>query len=162
KTLKRGAPLEAAQEVFRGKETDVGVTPYALFDPQSGRRVVVLNRAISFFESETYALTPAGVVKLPLPLKATVRGLIGGGLVFTIEQAWPPAAGGTTWPQGALLVEDLDELERGGSSSVRVLMAPGPRESIEQVATSKDRILVAAYENVKGRALIFSRGPDGQ
>jgi prolyl oligopeptidase len=161
KTLKRGAALDQAQEVFRGQPTDVGVTPYVLFDPETGRRAAMLTRSISFFESETYALTPAGVAKLPLPLKSTVQGLTGGELLFTLEEAWTPKAGGPTFPQGALVAARLDELENGGTSSAQVLLAPGPRESIEQVAISKSRVLVAAYENVKGRAVIFARGPDG-
>jgi prolyl oligopeptidase len=155
KTLKRGQPLDAAQEVFRGKATDVGVSPYELFDGQSGRRAVMINRAVTFFEAETYAFTPSGVVKLPLPLKSTVQGLVGGQLIFTLEQAW------NGFPQGALVAADLAELIKGGASSAKVLMAPGPRESIEQTAVSRSRVLVAAYENVKGRALIFTRTADG-
>ena len=162
KTLRRGQGLDAAIEVFRGEAKDVGVSPYSLTDPATGRRAVMLNRAISFFEAEIYAVTPSGVKKLPLPLKSTVQGLLGGELVFTLEQAWTPETGGPTYPQGALVAADLDELEAGGAKSATVLFAPGPRESIEQVAISKSRVLVAAYENVKGRALVFARGKDGK
>ena len=162
KTLKRGQSLDAAVEVYRGEDKDVGVSPYSLTDPATGRRAVMLNRAISFFEAEIYVVTPAGVKKLPLPLKSTVQGLLGGELVFTLEQAWTPEAGGPTYPQGALVAADLDELQAGGARSATVLFAPGPRESIEQVAISKSRVLVAAYENVKGRALVFARGKDGK
>ncbi|HEX4097080.1 MAG TPA: prolyl oligopeptidase family serine peptidase, partial [Caulobacteraceae bacterium] len=49
----------------------------------------------------------------------------------------------------------------GDASSATVIMAPGPRESIEEVAIAKDRVVVAAYENVKGRALVFQRKSDG-
>ena len=162
KTLRRGQPLEAAVEVYRGEAKDVGVSPYSLTDPATGRRAVMINRAISFFEAEIYAVTPSGVKKLPLPLKSTVQGLIGGELVFTLEQTWTPDAGGPTYPQGALVAADLDELVAGGARNATVLFAPGPRESIEQVAISKSRVLVAAYENVKGRALVFARGKDGK
>ena len=89
-----------------------------------------LPRAISFFEAEIYAVIPSGVKKLPLPLKSTVQGLIGGELVFTLEQTWTPDAGGPTYPQGALVAADLDELVAGGARSATVLFAPGPRESI--------------------------------
>jgi prolyl oligopeptidase len=162
KTLGRGQPLDGAKEVFRGQESDVGVTPFGLFDATTGKRAVIINRAVSFFEAEIYALQPSGVVKLPLPLKSTVRGLNNGVLIFTIEQDWTPAAGGPTFPQGALMAADLAGLERGQTSSAAVLYAPGPRESIEQVALSKSRVLVAAYQNVKGRALVFARSGDGK
>ncbi|HEX4098848.1 MAG TPA: prolyl oligopeptidase family serine peptidase, partial [Caulobacteraceae bacterium] len=161
KLLKRGQPLDAAQEVFRGNSKDVEVAPLSVYDAQTGQRVVMINRGISFFESETYVLTPKGVVKLPLPLKTTVQGLNGGQLLFTVQQDWTPQPGGKTIGQGALVAADLNELERGGTSSATVIMAPGPRESIEEVALAKDRVVVAAYENVKGRALVFRRQPDG-
>jgi prolyl oligopeptidase len=161
KTLARGQPLDEAKEVFRGKPTDVGVSPFSLYDAATGRRAVMINRAISFFEAETYAVSPSGVVKLPLPLKSTVKGLNGGQLIFTLEQDWTPASGGKSLPQGALVAADLQSLEHGDASGAIVLFAPGPRESIEQVAVSKSRVLVAAYENVKGRAVVFSRGADG-
>ena len=161
KLLNRGQPLEAAQEVFRGTAKDVGVTPYTIFDAQTGRRVVLITRSVSFFESETYVLTPSGAVKLPLPLKATVQGLNGGQLLFTLQQDWTPAPGGRAIGQGALVAADFDELAHGGTGSLAVLMTPGPRESIEEVGISKDRVVVAAYENVKGRAVVFHRGADG-
>jgi prolyl oligopeptidase len=155
KTLKRGQPLADAHEVFRGKPTDVGVSPYALYDGSTGMRAVMINRAVTFFEAETYALTPSGPVKLPLPPKSTVQGLVGGQLIFTLEQAWS-TPGGRSFPQGALMAAGLAELEKGGTSSAVVMMAPDPRQSIEQVAVSRSRVLVAAYENVKGQALVFT------
>jgi prolyl oligopeptidase len=160
KTLSRGQPVDAAKEVFRGKATDVGVSAYDLYDGKTHARQVMLVRNVTFFESETYALTPQGFVKLPLPPKSTVQGLVGGKLIFTLEQAWAPQPG-QGFPQGALMAADLGELIKGGSASAVVLMAPGPRESIEQVATSKSRVLVAAYENVKGRGLVFSPAANG-
>ena len=161
KLLKRSQPLEAAQEVFRGMPKDVQVSPSSLFDAQTGRRVTLITRALSFFETETYVLTPNGTVKLPLPLKASVQGLNGGQLLFTLQQDWIPAPGGRTIGQGSLVAADFDELVHGNTRSLAVLMTPGPRESIEEVGISKDRVVVAAYENVKGRAMVFRRGADG-
>ena len=161
KLLKRGQPLDQAQEVFRGTAKDVSVAPSSLDDAQTGRHVVLITRAVSFFETETYLLAPSGVVRLPLPLKSSVQGLNGGQLLFTLQQDWTPEPGGRTIGKGSLVAADLDELAHGGLRSLAVLMTPGPRESIEEIGIAKDRIVVAAYENVKGRALVFRRGPDG-
>ena len=161
KLLKRGQPLDAAQEVFRGTAKDVSTAPSALYDAQTGRHVVLITRAVSFFETETYLLAPTGVVKLPLPLKSSVQGLNGGQLLFTLQQDWTPEPGGRTIGKGSLVAADLDELAHGGLRSLAVLMTPGPRESIEEIGIAKDRVVVAAYENVKGRALVFRRGADG-
>ena len=161
KLLKRGQPLDQAQEVFRGTAKDVSTAPSTLYDVQTGRQVVLITRAVSFFETEVNLLTADGVVKLPLPLKATVQGLNGGQLLFTLQQDWTPEPGGRTIGQGSLVAGDLDELARGRTGSLAVLMTPGPRESIEEIGIAKDRVVVAAYENVKGRALVFHRGADG-
>ena len=115
KLVKRGQPLEAAQEVFRGTPKDVQVSPSTLYDAQTGRKAVLITRAVSFFETETYLLTAQGTVKLPLPLKSTVQGLNGGHMLFTLQQDWTPEPGGRTISKGSLVAADLDELARGGT-----------------------------------------------
>ena len=101
--------------MFRGKPVDVGVSPYSLYDPQTGQRAVLIHRSISFFESEDYVLTPTGVVKLPLPLKSSIAGLNGGQLLFTLKQDWAPKPGGKAIPKGSLVAADFAELQRGGT-----------------------------------------------
>src|SRR5206468_12430778 len=44
---------------------------------------------------------------------------------------------------------------------IDTLVAPGPRQSIEQVALTKSRVVVALYDNVKGGLVTFAPGPDG-
>src|SRR5206468_4279426 len=43
---------------------------------------------------------------------------------------------------------------------IDTLIAPGPRQSIEQVALTKTRVVVALYDNVKGGLVTFAPGPD--
>ncbi len=161
KTLTRGQSPGQAVEVFRGEPTDVAASPFSLFDPATGRTQAMLQQAVSFFESETYALTDGGPRKLPLPLKSSIQGLLDGQLIFTLEEAWTPEAGGPTYPQGALMAADFDAMARGEVTGETVIFAPGPRESIESVGVSKTRVVVAAYENVRGRALVFTPAADG-
>ena len=160
KRLGRGQALDAARELFRGKADDVGVSPFDLYDPQTRRLQPMLSRALTTFEAETYAVDGERVSKLPLPLKHTVRGLLGGRLIFTIEQAWSPG-GGPAYPQGALMAADLEGLKAGRAVGAQVIYAPGPRESIEDVSVARSRVVVAAYENVRGRAFTFRLQPDG-
>src|SRR6185312_16144698 len=57
KRLKRGEPLSAAVEVFRGGAQDggYGVTPYVLRDAQN-RTLSVIDRPLDTFRSETYII----------------------------------------------------------------------------------------------------------
>jgi prolyl oligopeptidase len=160
KLVRRGQPLAEARELLRGRPEDVQVSPYSLYDPATGRAEVLIARAVSFFETETYALEGGAAVRLPLPLKHTVQGLLGGRLLVTLQQDWTPVPGGPTFPSGALVAADFAAL-KSGRAEVEAVYAPGPRESIESVGVSRSRVLVAAYENVRGRALVFTPQADG-
>ena len=158
KTLRRGQGLDAATEVFRGEPMDVSVDPAVLHDGQ-GHKAVLIIRAVSFFESKVYLLAPRGLIPLPLPLKSSVEGLIDGQLIVSLKQDWSPAAGAARLPQGALIALDLKAVEEGGPPRVALLIAPGARQSIEQVAVTKSRVVAALYDNVRGGLVTFA--PDG-
>ena len=159
KRLKRGQPLSAAVEVYRGKPADVSVEVGSLADAQ-GREVVVLHRGISFFESEVDLLTPAGVKKLNLPLKASVDALYDGQLIVKLNQDW--TADGHPFAQGTLVSIDLAQaIARPDALSPTVIFAPTPRQSVESVATTKTGLLVTSLDNVRGRAAVFTRAHDG-
>src|SRR5580692_209071 len=62
KLLKRGQSLDQATEVYRGKPDDVLVAPSVLHDAD-GDTLTLITRAKDFYHSETYQLTPKGVVR---------------------------------------------------------------------------------------------------
>jgi prolyl oligopeptidase len=160
KTLKRGQSLDRAAEVFRGQATDVSVDPAVLHDGQ-GHIAVLIVQAVSFFETKVYLLTPRGVVPVPLPLKTSIEGLVDGQLIVSLKQDWPVGSPSTTFAQGALISLDLKSLEEGRAPSVALLMAPGPRQSIEQVTVTRSRVVAAVYDNVRGGLVSFARRGDG-
>ncbi len=141
----RGAPLASATEVMRGQAADVGVFAGALEDTD-GRRLPIAVEADTFFESTNWRLDGAQPQRINLPRKATIQGLYRGNLVFTLEEAWRGL------PQGALVAYPLEDT---GAEAPRasVLFAPNERQSIESVAITSDAILVAGFENVRGRIL---------
>ncbi len=157
KTLKRGQPLDQAQEVFRGEVGDVAVDPVVLRDVQ-GHEVVLIVRATSFFETEITEITAAGPRRLTLPLKTKVHGLLNGVLVFSVEQDW--RFGGQDYKAGSLLAFTPNELAHEGraSGTGHLVLAPSPRESIEQVAVTANRIVAVVYDNVRGRLIAFEPG----
>lgn len=160
KRLTRGQPLEQAVEVFRGKPQDVTVDTTALRDPGGRLRGVLITRGLSFFETEHYLLEGDRAVRLPLPLKASMKGFIDGQLLFTLEEPWSQA--GETFETAALISLDVDALKRDPATAKATLIRqPGPRESIEQVAGTRNRLLVAAFENVRGALYGYEHGPGG-
>ena len=149
KKWKRGTKLEDAVEIYRGTKTDVSADASTWTDADGVVQAVVFTRYPSFFETEFYLSTDKGPVRLPFPLKSSVRSLVQGQLVLTLEDDW--TWNGAAFSKGTLLSFKLDDLKRDPQSAkATVIYVPGARESIEQVANTRNRLLVAVYENVKG------------
>ncbi len=156
KRLERGQPLSAAAEVFRGKPDDVFIIPQTFTDG-TGRSVVVITRSITFFEAEFFRLTPSGTVPLAVPRKSSVKGMVDGRLIFQINEAWTPKDAQPITP-GALVAIDPD-----GKAAPEVIFTPGARQSVDgdDIAVTRDHVLAAVYDNVRGRALSFARNAEG-
>ncbi len=154
KRVTRGQPLDRAVEVFRGSPKDVAVRTFELRDGD-GRHAVFIDQGVSFFESKVFILTPSGPKPVGLPLKAALHGMVDGRILVEPKQDW--TAGGATWKAGTLLALDLDAVKADPAHlKPRLVYAPGPRESIEGVATTRHRLLLTTYENVRGRLTVYT------
>jgi prolyl oligopeptidase len=161
KLLKRGQPLSAATEVFRGSKKDVAVAPLVLHEPDGKPAAVFVEQALDFFNTQHQLLTDKGVVKVGLPTKSTIQGYVAGQVAVTLEQDWPEGSSGAGFKEGDLLVLDLAALKADPAHpKARLVLRPTESQAVEQVATTRDRLVVALYDNVKGQVLSFAR--DGQ
>jgi len=162
KTLKRGQPLAMATEIFRGAPSDggYGVTPYTLHDGEGGH-VSIIHRPLNTFEGETWIVTPSGPRRLAIPLKASVDDLVAGRLIVNLRSDW--IVDGQTLPQGAIAAIDLKSALRDPDHpKAHLILAAGPRESIESFGATKSKLFVVMNVNVKGRAFVFTpTGRDG-
>lgn len=144
----RGAPLSSTVEVVRGQPTDVGVFAGVLEDVD-GSRLPIAIEADTFFESKSWRLDGAAPQQIALPAKASIQGLFRGNLVFTLEEAW------NGLPQGALASYPLTQTGEAAPAA-QIIFAPNARQSIEGVSITRDAVLVAGFENVRGRLLRFA------
>ena len=161
KRLTRGQSVSAAVEVFRGKPTDggYGVAPATLVDAD-GRSVTLISRPLSTFEAETYLLVGQEAVRLPLPLKSGILGLVSGQLVVSINQDW--TAAGAAFRQGSVLSFDLAALKADPANLKPTLVyAPGPRTAFDQAVTTRDRLVVTILDDVRGQAFVYTPAPGG-
>ncbi len=157
KTLKRGQALSDAVEVFRGQKSDVSARPNVLRDA-AGNRVVLIERATDFFHSQVFLLENGEAKRLPVPEKLEIRGLVEGNLVIKIEEPW--TFGAKTYPAGSLVTATPEILtwKPAKAGDIHVsnncdpcqLLAPGPRQSIDQVAVTDHRVVAVVYDNVRG------------
>ncbi|MFI1916080.1 prolyl oligopeptidase family protein [Nocardia sp. NPDC020380] len=156
----RGQPLDQAQEVLRGQQSDGLATAAFLLDDGTGRRLNVLARKPSFFDTEYSLLSGAQPVPLALPAKSEVDGMVGGKVLVSLQQEW--TAGGTKFPVGALVSLRADDMVADPANLKPTLVyAPGPQETVQQVLTTRDRVVVTSLYDVRGRATVYSAQPDG-
>ncbi|MGA8089083.1 MAG: prolyl oligopeptidase family serine peptidase [Terracidiphilus sp.] len=164
KRWKRGTPLDSAVEVFRGdaKDEGTGVEPLVLTDGQ-GHSVAVIQNSKTFFETEYYLVLASGPKKLGLPMKANVLGLQDNQLVISLEEQWTPEGQTKSYSQGAVVSLDLAAVKADPVHlKPTVLFAPTSQEFAQQVATTKNHVLLTTLEHVQGRAYVYTRGKDGR
>ena len=174
KTLKRGQALDQAVEVFRGDVKDVSASPRVLRDG-SGKRIVLIERGLDFFNTATFILPEGGGAPraLKLPTRSTVHGLIDGELVVSLQQDW--TVSGHDYPAGALLAVDPSMLllrqDAGPQRNqlpappavAEVLYTPQPRQALDRdgVAVTDNRVVAVLYDNVRGGLISFRKGEAG-
>ena len=158
KRLRRGQPLAEAQEVYRGTPQDVAIELITL-DDGSGHKASLILRAISTFEAEQYLVTTSGPVRLALPLKSQVDDLVAGRLLVTLRAAWK--VNGALLSPGSLVAIDLAAASADPQHLAPVpVFVPGPRESLGEVVATRSSLVVTSYQNVRGRAAVFTPTAD--
>jgi prolyl oligopeptidase len=150
KQWRRGTPISAATVLYQGETGDVASSP-ATFHTKQGNTGLVI-RAVSFFESDYFALENGAVKKLPLPRSADMKAFFDGAWIATLRQ--PYDSDGVSLPKGALVAF-------GGGAKPQVIFAPGPRQSIESVGTGRDKIFAVITDNVIGAVHVFTPSNGG-
>lgn len=159
KTLKRGQRLEDAQELFRGAASDQLMSMPILLSDGQGNRAAFLFRGVTFFGNETWLLTAQGTKRLALPAKSQLQGMVDGQVLIQTSEEW--TSGGVTVPAGALASVSLKALQEGGVLTPEILFAPTPRQSIDGVVATQNRVVLSLNDNVRGRVRVYARGAEG-
>jgi prolyl oligopeptidase len=162
KVLKRGQTIDQAQTVFTGLPTDVSVSGYALRDADGVVQATLINRGVSFYEGETHRLNADGTTtRLQLPAKSSINALVRGQLVVTTDQDWT-APSGQAFRTGDVIAWDLDRWLADPATPARLVIRPGEREAIEGIRATRNKLVVALYENVRGSVYVYEPNPSGE
>lgn len=162
KEWKRGTPLTSAKEIFRGQPTDIFVAPGVLEDAQ-GDHVTVIDRAVTFFQSRWLVETPSGLKEMGIPAKSNPAGILDGRVLIQLHEDWTPTAGGPTFTQGSLLSVRVADLMRDPAHlRPAVVFAPSSDEFLNEVATTRSRLILTTLKHVLGQAYVYTpSGKDG-
>ncbi len=156
KLLKRGQPLSAAKQVFKGAKDDggYGVQSIVLRDPDGKVQAVVIQRPLDTFNAEYYLLVGDRPLKLDLPRKSSIQGYLDGRLLVSLEEGWDAKG----MQEGDLVDFDLAAVKRKpGALTPSLVLRPTQSQSVEQVGTTRTRLVVTLLDNVKGQVLSFQR-----
>ena len=161
KRLTRGQPLSSAIDIYRGDKQDggYGVSPSVLHDGQGGQ-LAIIERPLDTFRHQTFVVTARGAERLAIPDKANVVELVDGRVIVSLDETW--TNGATTFPAGAVVALDLARVTAApGQLSAQPVWSPGPRDALDGVSSTKNKLLISTLGNVQGRALVFTPTPDG-
>jgi len=154
KLWKRGTPLTSAATILEGEKGDVSVAAFVVTDATSAWPMI--NRAVDFYRSEISHVTANGkVIPSPLPLEASVRDVIGGRLIATLDKDWKGHKA------GSIVEYAIADVLAGKKVQVRDVIVPGATQAIEDVAASKTVLWVKLLDNVSGKLVALRPGPKG-
>ncbi|MGY4408032.1 prolyl oligopeptidase family serine peptidase [Bradyrhizobium sp. USDA 3315] len=155
KELKRAQPLGEAREVFRGEPTDVQALPLVLRDSEGHVHATGAIRSIGFFEYEYVVFRPDGPVKLNLPKKAAIIGLVSDRLLVKVDEEWAPS-NDVRVSAGSLISYDLTEWKRDPlRAKASLVFQPGPRQALSGVRPTKNLLILTILENVQSKAFVY-------
>jgi prolyl oligopeptidase len=160
KILKRGQSYAQAKQVFTGRKDDggYGVGSYVYREPDGKVAAVVVQRPLDTFNSEYYLLDGERPLRLDLPKKSSLQAYVAGRLVVSLEEDW--AAKGMK--EGDLVDFDIAAVRRRPDALTPALvLRPTQSQSVEQVRATRDRLVVAMLDNVKGQVRSLRRSGDG-
>jgi len=168
KALKRGGSLENAVELFRGNAADggYGVSPTVYRDGDGAVQAVIFTRPLDTFRAETWWLDGSNLVRLTIPERVSVHGVMDGRLIFTIDETWNRTGlltGNGERRAGSLMAVSLNTLRpRTPTGDIRlsteadVIVSPTARQSIEGVRVFDGRVVATIYDNVVGHIVAFN------
>lgn len=143
---RRGTKLSEAPILFCGEAKDINVVAWS--DPEEGFDRIYVNRALDFFNSETFIDRGNGLELLDVPTDATVSTFREWLLIFSRTDF-------LNIPAGGLGVIHLDAF-MAGSREVHLIFQPDPHTSLQGIHCTKDFLLLSMLSNVH-TALSFIR-----
>lgn len=161
KRLARGQAMAAAVEVYRGEQKDggYGVSPGVLRDSK-GRTLAYVDRPLDTFHAQTFIITPTGAKRLAIPEKANLEELVDGRVIVRLNEAW--TAAGSAFTAGSVAEMDLAQVKAAPDSpKAKLVWAPGPRDSLGGISSTRDKLLISTLSNVQGRAYVYTPKPGG-
>ena len=146
KRWRRGTPLSTAKTLQETSPASVAIAGAAL--GEGAHTVHVLTEALTFWTARMWQVENDQILPLALPPTAEVVEAFRGQLIVRLKEPW--TAQDQPYPAGSVVAVDPAFL-RGGSGRVDLLIAGTKAVVVENVHVTKNGVLVASMDNVRGR-----------
>jgi prolyl oligopeptidase len=156
KVWTRGTPLSEAKTVFEGETGDVSSGGYTEFRPEG--KYDFIFRTPAFYRQETFAVLGDRLIKIDIPEDANFEGIFKERMLLSLRTDW--SVEGKTYKQDSLLAIPFDRFLRG-QRDFEVLFEPSPRVSLQKVRQTKDAVLIATLDNVRGKLTALTPAAEG-
>ena len=148
---KRGTLLKDAQIVYEGQTTDVGVWAEILLDGTTQYRVI--SRGITTFSSQTLVWMNNRIITLAIPEDASISGILNNQLIVQLRTDW--TVNSKSYKSGTLISLNFTELLKG-TQVITTVMEPDEFSSINEVLTTKNKLLINVLNNVNSQLYCLS------
>jgi prolyl oligopeptidase len=146
---RRGAPFEAAEVIFEGRDNDFIV--YGSVDDEPGFGRTVLVRRPSFLESEIFLLDGAGEFRrLDVPSDADAQ-IHREWLTIRLRSQWQPKD--RVFAPDSILIIGLDVFLSGGRD-FSLLFEPRDRRAVHYTTWARSRLAICVLDNMKSEVLV--------
>ena len=153
KVWKRGTPLSSATTVYTGKPGDMYIAAFHDFTPGYQRDFV--SRTLAFYNDELYLRGADGhLTKVDAPNSAQ-KSVHKDWLVLELREAY--AAGGKTYPAGALIATNFNDF-MAGKREFTVLFTPTDHAALAGYTWTRDHLVLNVMEDVKNRLSVLTPG----
>ncbi|MBA4163903.1 MAG: S9 family peptidase [Erythrobacter sp.] len=151
---KRGTKIEDAPEIFHGDPKDVWAGAGLLRDNTGTIHARTAFRGLSFHESENFVWKDGAWLRLDIPLKASIFGIVDGHLLYSTDVDWE--VDGQSFAADSLIAVDLQEWKANPNGAKKSLVwAPGERQTRQGGAITGNSLFVSLLDNVVGRIVRF-------
>ncbi|MAM38616.1 MAG: S9 family peptidase [Erythrobacter sp.] len=151
---KRGTKLADAPEIYRGEPTDVWAGAGLLRDSKGTVHGYTAMRGTSFHDRAWYLQQDGEWVRLDMPEKSSLGGIIDGQMLFSTDVDW--TVGDQTFPADSLISADLQEFLADPNGATKTLVwAPGDRQTKQGGGSTASSYYINILDNVIGKVLKF-------
>lgn len=151
KEWKRGTKFEEAKVSFEIDSTDMGLWSGSYRDGE--RSHFYLLQMIDFYTSKIHVLVGDQWKQLEIPLSADLKGIFKNQALILLKKDW--TLNDQTYLAGSLVSFDYDRFIEG-DKELTLIYAANKNQSIEQVRTTKDFLVMNILDNVTGSIVKFA------